>query len=117
MTEFNETFDIVLYFIRNTVVKPIEPTYQSVVEANPGYIMDDILDIYSDLLNKYKEDIEKYNSTKNLNHIVESYVFITGDRKFSENVKNFEKNDFFIKWTESSKATIKETINSLVSVS
>ena len=110
MTEFNNTFDIVLYYTRNTIVKPAEPTYQSVVDANPDYEMDDLLDIYSDVLAEHKKAIEKYNKTKHLNKTVESYVFISNDEKFSQNVHDFEQNDFFVKWTETSKNTIENTI-------
>lgn len=117
MTELNEKFDIVLYYTRNTIVAPVEPSYQSVVDANPGCKIDDVLDIYSNILSQYKKDIEKYNDEKHLNKVIESYVFIPEDEKFIENVHAFEKNNFFIGWTESSMITIKDIIKDLIDVS
>ena len=108
MTEYTNIFELVLYFNRRAVVKPSEPVFEEIQKSNPSLTTDEILDIYSDLKNKYKEDMKKYEKTKN-DSILEDYVRITEDENFIENVKEFEKNTFFVDWLKNSRKLIDET--------
>lgn len=109
MTEYNEIFDVILNYNRKAIVKPIEPTFESVKTANSNFSVDDLLDVYSDLKNEYNSKLAKYEDIKT-DDIITSYVFISEDDEFMKNVKDFEKNDFFIKWTDSAKKLINETL-------
>ena len=95
-----EKFDIVLYYDSLVFVKP---SFDDVKASNPELNTDDILDIYSDLLNKYQNKIT-----------VPSHTFILDDENFISNVQEFEKNDFFIEWDKSSKKTIEEIIKKCI---
>jgi hypothetical protein len=108
MTEYTNIFELVLYFNRRAVVKPSEPVFEAIQKDNPSLDTDAVLDIYSDLKNKYKEDMKKYEKIKN-ESTVEDYIRIADDENFIENVKEFEANDFFIDWQKSSKKLIDET--------
>jgi hypothetical protein len=108
MTEYTENFEIVLYYKRRAVVKPSEPNYNNLQISNPALDTDQLLDLYSDLKNKYKEDIKKYEQSKN-DSILEDHVRIPEDEHFIEKVKNFEKNRFFIEWEKTSKKLIDNT--------
>ena len=57
MAEYTEKFELVLYYNRRAVVKPCEPSYEELQNNNPGLTTDDLLDLFSDLKNKYKEAI------------------------------------------------------------
>ena len=94
-------FEIVLYYNRLVFVKP---SFDHVKESNTELNTDDILDLYSDLLNKYKE---------NSKITVSSHIFILEDEDFISNVKEFEKNDFFVECENTSNKTIEEIIKKL----
>jgi hypothetical protein len=111
MTEYSEVFDVILNYTRKVVVKPTEPTFESVKTANPDFNIDNLLDVFSDLKQEYNKKLEKYEENDT---VVTSFVFITEDENFMKNVKNFEKNDFFIHWTDSAKKLINHTLSSLV---
>lgn len=115
MTEFKytETFELVLYFNRRAVVKPSEPDFETIQKANSTLDMDGVLDIYSDLKNKYNEDMKKYEKIRN-DSIVSDYIRIPEDENFIETVKEFEKNNFFVEWQKGSKRLIDETFVKLL---
>jgi hypothetical protein len=108
MTEYTEKFEIVLYYKRRAVVKPSEPNYNNLQISNPALDTDQLLDLYSDLKNKYKEDMKNYEKVKT-DSILEDYVRIPEDEHFIEKVKTFEKNGFFIEWNKTSKKLIDNT--------
>ena len=108
MTDYTENFEIVLYYKRKAVVKPSEPNYTELQIFNSDLDTDELLDLYSDLKNKYKEDMKKYEKAKN-DSILEDHVRIPEDEHFIEKVKNFEKNRFFIEWEKTSKKLIDNT--------
>ena len=108
MAEYTEIFELVLYYNRRAVVKPSEPVYEEIQNNNPALDIDTLLDLYSDLKNKYKEDIRKYSKVSN-DSIVSDYVRIAEDENFIDSVKTFEKNDFFIEWSKTSKKLIDNT--------
>ena len=109
MSEYNVIFDVVLYYKRKEVIKPIEPSFNTIREENPEYSMDNLLDTYSELKKKYKEDLIVYEKTKN-DEIVEDSILIPDDDNFKENIIKFEKNEFFIDWNEGSKNLIERVI-------
>lgn len=113
MTEYNEIFELVLYYNRRAVVKPHELKFEDIQQDNLNMSVDEQLDLYSKNKEQYKEDLIQYEMVKN-DSIVSDYVRITEDEKFIENVKNFEKNDFFIKWNKSSKKLIDVTFVKLL---
>lgn len=115
MTEYTEVFDIVLYFNRKVFVKPIEPVFTEIQKANPALNIDDILDIYSDLNNKYKEDVYKYDRLENKDIIVTGCALIPEDKNFISNCQKIEADEFFVKWEKKSYDIIKETIKKLLS--
>jgi len=113
MTEYIEDFELVLYYNRRAVVKPFEPVYDELQKNNPALDTDNLLDLYSDLKNKYKEDMKKYAKVCN-DSIVSDYVRIPEDKNFIDKVKAFEKNDFFVEWDKSSKKLIDNTFVKLL---
>jgi len=108
-----KTFELVLYFNRRAVAKPYEPVIENLVEVNSDMVMDDILDLYSDLKNKYKEDMKKYEKNKN-DSVVTDFVRILEDKSFIENVKKIEKETYFIEWDKNSKKLIDNTFLKLL---
>ena len=114
MTEYTEIFDIVLYFKRKVFVKPTEPVYADIQKSNPKLNLDGILDIYSDLNNKYKKDLSKYEKIENKNMIISACVLITEDVHFIRNYMSIEKETFFIEWSKESKKMIDETVVKLL---
>lgn len=111
MTEYNENFEIVLYYNRSIISKPIKPSFENVKSSNPKLNTNELLDIYSKLLNKYKEELSRLKQMEDI--IVSSYVFIEEDKNFISNVKKFEENEFFIEWEDDTKKIIKEVILNL----
>jgi hypothetical protein len=114
MTEYTEMFDVVLYFNRRVFVKPKEPVFEDIQKSNPTLDTDNILDIYSDLNKKYKNDLEKYEMLENKDLIVTGCVLIPEDEHFIKNYRSIEKDDFFVEWTDSSKNIINSTISNLL---
>lgn len=114
MSEYNVIFDIVLYFSRKEIIKPIEPSFNNIREENPELIMDELLDMYSELRKKYKEDLIVYENT-NSNEIVVDSTLFPEDETFEENVRKFEKNEFFIDWNEKTKLLINRIIEDIKS--
>lgn len=112
MSEYNVIFDIVLYFSRKEVIKPTEPSFNNIREENPEYSMDNLLDAYSELKKKHKKDLIVYDSIKN-NEIIEDRIFIPEDSTFEENVRKFEKNEFFVNWNEKTKILIEKVIEEI----
>ena len=96
MIENTTNFDIILYYTRTVAVTPVEPSFALLRSTNAELSMDELLDIYSALKVKYKKKLTEYEKMKKDSFIV-SYTFITENEDFMENVKEFEKNDFFIK--------------------
>lgn len=113
MAEYTEKFELVLYYNRRAVVKPSEPVYEEIQKNNPALDVDNLLDLYSDLKNRYKEDIKKYAKVSN-DSIVSDYVRIPEDENFIDMVKAFEKNDFFVEWDKTSKKLIDSTFVKLL---
>jgi hypothetical protein len=111
MTEYNENFEIVLYYNCSIISKPIKPSFEDVKSSNPKLNTNQILDIYSKLLNKYKEEISQLKQMDDI--IVSSYIFIEEDKNFMSNVKKFEENEFFIEWQDDTKKIIKEVLLNL----
>ena len=109
MTEHTEIFEIVLCYTRKAVVKPSEPEFEAIQKSNPKLDIDNVLDIYSELKNKYKADLAKYEINKS-DVIISDFILILEDENFMKKVKDFEKNNFFIEWEKSSKKIINETI-------
>jgi hypothetical protein len=110
---YNEKFELVLYFSRRVAPKPSEPIFEEVQKVNPHSDMDGVLDIYSELKNKYVEDMKKYEKIKS-DSIVEDYIRIPEDENLIATVKEFEKNNFFVEWSKASKRLID---NALVQMS
>ena len=108
------TFELVLYYNRNTFSIPVEPSYQNIKDNNPGIEMDDVLDIYSEQMRKFKEDSEKYSQVKNSNKVIQSHVLIVEDDNVISNIHEFEQKPFFISWTSTSKKVIESTINTII---
>jgi hypothetical protein len=108
MAEYTENFEIVLYYKRRAVVKPSEPNYTELQILNLDLSTDELLDLYSDLKNKYKEDMKKYEKIKD-NSVLNDHVRIPEDEHFIEEVRKFEKNGFFIEWSKTSKKLIDNT--------
>jgi hypothetical protein len=100
----NGNFDIVLYFTRCNS-KPIEPSYEKIQSENPNMSIDDILDTYNLQKITYSEELKKYSPDNN--SIKEDFVTIPDDDNFMNVVKNIEKSNYFIAWSESSLNTIK----------
>lgn len=113
MTEYTENFELVLYYNRRAVVKPSEPVYEELHENNPALDTDNLLDLYSNLKNKYKIDMKKYAKVSN-DSIVSDYIRVPEDEKFIDNVKAFEQNDFFVDWDKNSKKLIDTTFVKLL---
>jgi hypothetical protein len=111
--KYTENFELVLYFSRRVAVKPSEPVFEELQKSNPALDTDSLLDIYSDLKNKYKVDLVKYEKLKNAT-LVTDYIRIPEDEDFIDNVKAFEKNDFFVEWSKSSKALIDKTLVQMI---
>jgi hypothetical protein len=111
--EYTETFELVLYFNRRAVVKPSEPIFESIQKENSTIDMDSALDIYSDLKNKYKIDMIKYERIRN-DSVISDYVRIPEDDNFIETIKSFEKEGFFVSWQKGSKRLIDETFVNLL---
>ena len=114
MTEFNDIFELVLYYNRNTFSIPVEPSYHNIKDTNPSKKMDDILDIFSDQMKKFKENSESYNKVKDSNKVIQSHTLITEDDNFIANIHAFEQNDFFISWAPTSKKVIESAINTVL---
>jgi hypothetical protein len=113
MTEYNETFDVVLYFKRRIFVTPKEPVFGDIKKENPNLNTDGILDLYSELNRKYKEDIEKYEKLENKDLIVTGCVLIPEDNDFVKNCKKNENDGFFVEWDKKSQKIIIDTINKI----
>lgn len=113
MTEYTEIFELVLYYNRRAVVKPSELKFDDVQKKNPELNTDELLDIYSNLKNKYKESIIKYEKIKN-DSVVSEFVRITEDETFFEKVKEVENKPYFIEWHKTSKKLIDETFVKLL---
>jgi len=110
MSKINLILDnIVLYYKRKETIKPIEPSFNNIREENPDYTMDNLLDKYSELKKKHKEDLIVYEKTKTDN-IVEGTIIIPEDDFLVENIRKFERNEFFIDWNENSKRLINDVI-------
>jgi len=109
MTEYTEKFELVLYYNRKISVKPIDVDFEAIKKSNPNLCVDQLLDIYSDCKNKYKEDIIKYENNRN-DSVISDFVLIPENESFFIKVKEFEKNNFFVEWNKSSKKLIDETI-------
>lgn len=113
MTEYTEIFDVVLYFNRKVFLKPKEPVFEEIQKSNPTLNTDNILDLYSELIKRYKIDLEEYE-LKNKDFIVTGCVLIPEDENFIKNYSSIEKDDFFVEWTESSKNIIDNIISNLL---
>ena len=113
MTEYTETFELVLYYNRRAVVKPSEPVFENLQSTNLDLDTDGVLDLYSDLKNKYNADRKVYEKVKN-DSIISEYVRIPEDANFIEKVKEIEKEPFFIEWKKNSKRLIDETFVKLL---
>jgi hypothetical protein len=109
MEENNRIFELVLYFTRRVTVKPTEPKFETIKKYNPNLDDDSLLDIFSDLKNKYEKNLEKYEKNKNESTITD-FVLIIENEDFYNKIKEFEKNDFFLNWTSNSKRLIDETL-------
>jgi hypothetical protein len=109
MTESTSNFDIILYYTRTVTVKPVEPSFSLLMSTNPELSMDELLDIYSALKAKYTKKLTEYEAMKT-DSLVSTYTFISEDENFMENVKNFEKNDFFVEWSKESERIINQAI-------
>lgn len=107
--EINEKWDVVLYYTRLANVPPTEPDFNTLRQENPDFTIDQLLDIFSKLKTKYLEDLEEYKSN-DVGGTINGFVFFPFDKTFINNVKNFEKNKFFVEWTKSTKKHITETI-------
>ena len=107
--EINEELDIVLYYTRNLKVSPKEPNFNNIRQENPDFTIDQLLDIYSKLKSKYLEELDIFNST-NTGGTITEFIFFPFNKTFIDNVKKFEKNDFFIEWSSNTKKLITETI-------
>lgn len=114
MTEYNEIFDVVLYFKRKIFAKPIEPVFGEIQKSNPNLDTDGVLDLYSELNRKYKDDLEKYEKIENKDVIVTGCALIPEDCNFIKNYRSIEKDDFFVEWDKKSKKMIEETISKLL---
>ena len=113
MTEYNEIFDVVLYFKRKVFVAPKEPVFSYLQKENPDLNTDGILDLYSELNRKYKEDIVKYEKIENKGLIVTGCALIPEDNNFVKNCNKIENDGFFIEWDKKSNDLIIDTINKL----
>lgn len=113
MSEYTENFELVLYYTRRAVVKPTEPVYNNIQNDNIDFTSDQLLDLYSELKNKFREDMITYEKVKN-DSIVSDYVRISEDITFIEKIKEFEKNDFFIGWEKNTKNLINNTFVKLL---
>lgn len=112
MTEETRKIDIVLYYTRNAMVKPSEPKFEDIQKIHPDLDINSLLDIFSNNLNNYKKNIIRFNDYNDHN-ITSEFILITEDDNFIENVKKFEKNDFFIEWAKNSINVISETIKNI----
>lgn len=108
------TFELVLYYNRNTFSIPVEPSYQNIKDSNPGMKMDDVLDVYSEQMSKFKKDSQKYSQVKESNKVIQSHVLIAEDGDFISNIHEFEQKPFFISWTSTSKKVIESAINTVI---
>jgi len=107
MSEYNVVFDVVLYYTRKEIVKPEEPVFNNIKRENTDSTMDNLLDIYSALIKKYKKDIIEYEKMKN-DSTVKDFIIFSEDDFLIENIIKFEKNEFFVDWNENSKRIINE---------
>jgi len=73
MTEYTETFELVLYYNRRAVVKPSEPVFEQIQSTNLDLDTDGVLDLYSDLKNKYKVDMKRLRMIQSY---LNMYVFL-----------------------------------------
>lgn len=101
----SEVFDVVLYYNRKISVKPSMPKFENLYNKNSNMTIDELLDNFSDMKKKFENDLYKYVENGDT---IYSYVFIKENENFIKNVKEFENNDFFVSWSESSKTLIKE---------
>ena len=113
MTEYNEIFDVVLYYKRKVFVKPTEPIFGDVQKENTNLDTDGVLDLYSVLSRKYKEDLKKYESVENKGMTVLASVLIPEDDNFIENYLSIENDLHFIEWDKNSEKLIKSTVSKL----
>jgi hypothetical protein len=114
MTDHIEIFDVVLYYNRKVFVKPTEPIFGEIQKSNPVLNVDEVLDIYSDFNNKYKEELKKYEILDNKELIVLACALVPEDEDFIKNCKSIENDKFFVKWDKNSYELIKETIKKLI---
>jgi len=111
MSENNQTWDIVLYYKRKVADTPSEPSFNSIQTNNPYLTMDELLDLYSESKKNYQEELSKCNVEDIANKdTISSFIFFPHDDYFIENVKNFEKNSFFIEWSKHTKNIINDMI-------
>jgi len=102
-------FQCVLYYKRLTVVPPPKPSVVKMVDFNSPSSYDDydtILDRYNESIRKYKKILNEYEKIKD-NSVTNSFVMFYEDENFIKNVKEFEKNEFFIEWDSHSEEIIK----------
>lgn len=112
--ELDESWDVVLYYIRTITTPPVEPKFEDVKQKYAYLNTDELLDVFSELKSHYQKELVEYEKIK-VEGTIQKTVFFTYDKYFVNNVKNFEKNSFFVQWTDSSKEHIKETIIKLSS--
>lgn len=110
--DVNENWDVVLYYTRHICPPPIEPNFDDIKKSNPNLSINELLDIFSKHKSNYQKELLNYENNK-IDGTSSSFVFFPLDYNFISNVKNFEKNSFFIDWNKSSKDIIKETIINL----
>lgn len=110
--DVNENWDIVLYYTRYICTPPIEPNFDDIKKSNPNLSINELLDIFSEHKSNYQKELLNYENNK-IDGTSSSFVFFPLDDTFINNVKNFEKNSFFIDWNKRSKDIINETIINL----
>jgi hypothetical protein len=112
MTDYFEEFELVLYYNRRTVIKPTEPVFEEIKKNNPNLSTDQLLDLFTDLKNKYKKDLERYEKNKDKS-VVECFVRFPSNSELPDKVRDFEEKDFFIEWSKESKSLINNTMMNL----
>lgn len=108
MSQNNENFELVLYYTRRVVAKPLEPDFLQIQIDHPEFTTDEALDYFSGLKDKYKEELKNWENIKD-DSTIKCFIRFREDKKFIENIKKFEKNPFFVEWLENSKKLIDET--------
>lgn len=88
----NDNYDLVLYYCKNS--KPSEPNFDAIKKENPNKSIDEILDIYNLLKNKYLQNSQG-------NSIIDTFAVVPDDDNFMNTIKEIEKNNF-IAWNENS---------------